>query len=172
VVWLTWRFLRSRTGRHMEAAGLYPRAAREAGLDVERLKRLAIVLSTVIAAIGQIIWVQNIGMLQTYVAHRNVGFLASAALLAGGATVRSAKLRHAIIGTAVFHAMFLLSPLAGQELTGSPAIGEYFRSFVTYGTICVALVLTGINEARAKKERLRAMMREEPSDPAENDRAA
>jgi simple sugar transport system permease protein len=157
VVWLTWRFLRSRTGRHMAAAGFDARAAREAGLDVERLKRLAIVLSTVIAAIGQVIWVQNIGMLQTYVAHRNVGFLASAALLAGGATVRNAKLRHAIIGTAVFHAMFLLSPLAGQELTGSPAIGEYFRSFVTYGTICIALVLTGINEARARRERLGAV---------------
>lgn len=147
-------FLRSRTGAHVAAVGYAPEAAASAGLDVQRLKRLAIVLSTIIAAVGQVVWVQNIGMLQTYVAHRNVGFLASAALLAGGATVRSAKVRHALIGTAVFHAMFVMSPLAGQALTGSPAIGEYFRSFITYGTICIALVMTGVNEARARRERL------------------
>lgn len=161
VSWLVWRLLRSRTGRHLAAVGLDPQAAISAGLDVVRLRRLAIVVSTVIAAVGQVVWLQNIGMLQTYVAHRNVGFLACAALLAGGATVRKAKVRNALVGTAVFHAMFLLSPFAGQALTGSPAIGEYFRSFITYGTICIALVVTGINEARVRRERLDLILADE-----------
>lgn len=165
VSWGVRRLLRSRTGKALAAVGFDSRAAALAGLDVVRLRRQAIILSTMIAALGQIVWLQNIGMVQTYVAHRNVGFLASAALLAGGATVRSAKVRNALIGTAVFHAMFLLSPLAGQALTGSPAIGEYFRSFVTYGTICLALVVTGVNEARMRRERLGRLLSDE-GDPA------
>jgi simple sugar transport system permease protein len=164
---LVWKFLRSQTGQHLAAVGFSPAAATSAGLNVTKMKRLAIIISTVIAAVGQVVWLQNIGMLQTYVAHRNVGFLASAALLAGGATVRSVKVRHALIGTAVFHAMFVMSPLAGQALTGSPAIGEYFRSFITYGTICVALVMTGVNEARNRRERLLETLADEQSDDAE-----
>ncbi|MDO8963284.1 MAG: ABC transporter permease [Coriobacteriia bacterium] len=146
--WLLTRLLRSRTGAHLRAVGLDPAGARLAGLDPARLKRFALIVSTVVASVGQVVWLQNIGMLQTYTAHRNVGFLAGAALLAGGATVRNARIRHALVGTAVFHTMFVLSPLAGQALTGSPAIGEFFRSFVTYGTIAVALVVTGWVEAR------------------------
>lgn len=158
VTWLVWRFLRSRTGRQLAAVGFRPEAAATAGLDVVALRRTAIVLSTIIAAVGQVVWVQNIGMLQTYVAHRNVGFLASAALLAGGATVKSVRVRHALVGTAVFHAMFVMSPLAGQEITGSPAIGEYFRSFITYGTICIALVMTGVNDARTRRDELARLL--------------
>lgn len=158
VTWLVRRFLRSRTGRQLAAVGFRPDAAATAGLDVVALRRTAIVLSTIIAAVGQVVWVQNIGMLQTYVAHRNVGFLASAALLAGGATVKSVRVRHALVGTAVFHAMFVMSPLAGQEITGSPAIGEYFRSFITYGTICIALVMTGVNDARTRRDELARLL--------------
>lgn len=147
--WALTRLLRSRRGQHLRAVGMDPSGARLAGLDPKSIKRFALIVSTVVAAVGQVIWLQNIGMLQTYSAHRNVGFLASAALLAGGATVRNARIRHALVGTAVFHAMFVLSPLAGQAVTGSPAIGEFFRSFVTYGTIAVALVVTGWVEAHA-----------------------
>lgn len=135
--------MRSRVGQEFRAVGLDPRAALLAGLDPVATKRRAIMLSTCLAAISQIVYVQSVGMMNTYTAHRSVGFLAGAALLAGGATVKRAGVRNALIGTAVFHWMFMLSPLAGQALTGSPAIGEYFRSFVTYGTICVALVVTG-----------------------------
>lgn len=160
--YLTWRLLRSRVGAHMRAVGSDERAAALAGIDARRMRRLAVVVSTMIAAVGQVVWVQNVGMLQTYVAHRNVGFLASAALLAGGATVKNARIRNALIGTAVFHAMFVMSPLAGQAVTGSPAIGEYFRSFVTYGTICVALALTGVAEVRARRRAADAELAEEP----------
>jgi simple sugar transport system permease protein len=155
------RLLRSPVGQHMRAVGLDAHGARSAGIDPAKLRRLAIVVSTVVAGLGQILWVQNIGMLQTYVAHRNVGFLSGAALLAGGATVKSAKVRHALVGTAVFHAMFVMSPLAGQAITGSPAIGEYFRSFVTYGTICIALVMTGVGEVRSRRARQNEVLAEQ-----------
>ena len=37
--------------------------------------------------------------------------------------------------------MFILAPAAGKNLFGDAAIGEYFRVFLCYGVIAVALVM-------------------------------
>jgi hypothetical protein len=84
-------------------------------------------------------------MLNVYTAHLNTDIFSCAALLAGGATVTRAKVRHALIGIVLFHTLFVVSPQAGQNLFGNPALGEYFRSFVAYGTIAVALILNAKN---------------------------
>lgn len=138
--------LKTPLGQRFKAIGLDSSRAAMAGVDIRKTRTKAIILSTVLAAIGQFVYLQNIGMMNTYTAHRNVGFLAVAALLAGGATVKRASIRNALIGTALFHTMFALSPQAGQQITGSPAIGEYFRSFVTYGTIAAALLLVAFKK--------------------------
>jgi simple sugar transport system permease protein len=129
-------------GQRFRAVGEHPDIATMAGIDVRRVRVYAIVISTVIAAIGQIVFLQNIGTFNTYTAHRNAGLISSAALLAGGATVSNARIRNVLLGTVLFHALFVLSPQAGQNFTGSAVIGEYFRSFVMYGTICIAIAIT------------------------------
>ena len=68
-------------------------------------------------------------------------FFAAAALLVGGATVAKASIPNAIIGTALFHLMFIVMPMAGKYVTGSAMIGEYFRMFISYGVVTLALVL-------------------------------
>jgi simple sugar transport system permease protein len=135
-------------GQRFRAVGENSEIANMAGIDVRRIRMYAIVISTVLAAIGQVIFLQNIGIFNTYTAHRNAGFIASAALLAGGATVRNAKIRNVLLGTVLFHTLFVLSPQAGQNFTGSAVIGEYFRSFVMYGTICIALAITNRKTSR------------------------
>ncbi|WP_217909511.1 ABC transporter permease subunit [Desulfosediminicola flagellatus] len=128
--------------------GVYSSAVRYNGARVEmvgisqddvRIK--AIVLSTVIACLGHIIFIQNIGMLNVYTSHLNTDIFSCAALLAGGATIYHARIHHALLGIFLFHTLFIVSPQAGQNVFGNPALGEYFRSFVAYGTIAVALVL-------------------------------
>ena len=47
----------------------------------------------------------------------------------------------ALIGVLLFHSLFIVSPQAGQNVFGNPALGEYFRSFIAYGTIAFALVM-------------------------------
>jgi simple sugar transport system permease protein len=37
--------------------------------------------------------------------------------------------------------MFVVMPMAGKNLTGSAMLGEYFRMFVSYGVVTLALVL-------------------------------
>jgi simple sugar transport system permease protein len=64
-----------------------------------------------------------------------------AALLIGGATVSRASIANVFIGVILFHLMFVVSPMAGKELIGQAQLGEYFRVFVSYGIIAVALVL-------------------------------
>ena len=70
-----------------------------------------------------------------------VGQFAIASLLVGGASVQKANNRQAILGVILFHTMFIVAPLAGKELFGNSMIGEYFRVFVSYGVIAIALAM-------------------------------
>lgn len=128
-------------GQKFKAVGESREKAELLGIDVDRVRIQAIVLSTVLACLGQIVFLQNIGMLSVYTAHLKTDIFSSAALLAGGATIQKAGVRHAFLGIVLFHALFIVSPQAGQNVFGNAALGEYFRSFVAYGTIAFALVL-------------------------------
>ena len=70
-----------------------------------------------------------------------MGQFAIAALLVGGASVQKANNRQAITGIILFHTLFIVAPLAGRELFGDAVIGEYFRVFVSYGVIAMALAM-------------------------------
>ena len=70
-----------------------------------------------------------------------MGQFAIAALLVGGASVQKATNKQALLGIVLFHTLFIVSPLAGKELFGDPVIGEYFRVFVSYGVIALALAM-------------------------------
>ena len=57
------------------------------------------------------------------------------------ATVSKATIGQALLGTVLFHALFIVSPLAGKNIMGSAQVGEYFRVFIAYGVIGIALAL-------------------------------
>jgi simple sugar transport system permease protein len=132
---------RSRLGMRLRAAGEDPHRAALAGIDVDRARVAAMVLSTVLACLGHLIFIQDIGMLNLYSAHHNTELFACAALLAGGASLRRASVVQALGGVLLFHTLFIVSPQAGQNLFANAALGEYFRTFVAYGTIACALLL-------------------------------
>ena len=50
------------------------------------------------------------------------------------------------IGVILFHALFITSPMAGQNLFHNPSVGEYFRSFLAYGVIVTAIIMNLRNE--------------------------
>lgn len=133
---------KSRLGLQFRAISESPAGAAMNGIDVHRVRVKAIIISTVLACVGHILYIQNIGMLNVYTAHLNTDVFSCAALLAGGATLTQAKIRHAFIGIILFHSLFIVSPQAGQNLFGNPALGEYFRSFIAYGTIAFALMMS------------------------------
>lgn len=137
---LRW-LLNTKLGQDMRAVGQDMHVAEVAGINVDRTRIIAMVISTVLAGLGQVIFLQNVGTFSTYNAHDQVGTFAIAALLVGGASVTRATIGQAFVGTLLFHLLFIVSPIAGQRLFGQPQIGEYFRSFIAFAVICVALVL-------------------------------
>lgn len=148
-VFIVW-FRKTKLGQDMRAVGQSIEIARAAGIDVERTRVLAIVISTVLAGFGQIIYLQNIGTMNTYNSHEQIGMFSIAALLIGGASAAKASIPNAITGIILFHLMFIISPVAGKELMGSAQIGEYFRVFISYGIIALVLVM---HEWRRERER-------------------
>jgi simple sugar transport system permease protein len=125
----------------MRAVGQDIQIAEVAGIKVDQVRLIAIIISTVLGAWGQIIFLQNIGTMNTYSSHEQVGMFSIAALLVGGATTRKATIWNALVGVLLFHTLFLVSPLAGQQIAGIPQVGEYFRVFLAYGVIAIALAL-------------------------------
>ena len=137
IIW----FRKTKIGQDMRAVGQDRAVAAAAGIPVERTRIMAIIISTVLAGIGQIIFLQNIGTINTTSSHEQIGMFSIAALLIGGASVTRASIPNVIVGVILFHLLFLVSPMAGKNLIGSGMLGEYFRQFVSYGVIALALVL-------------------------------
>lgn len=133
--------MKTRLGQNMRTVGQSRTVANAAGINVDRTRIIAMIFSTVLASWGQLIFLQNVGTISTYGAHTQVGQFAIAALLVGGASVQKATNKQALLGIVLFHTLFIVSPLAGKELFGDPVIGEYFRVFVSYGVIALALAM-------------------------------
>ncbi|MDR3231346.1 MAG: ABC transporter permease [Synergistaceae bacterium] len=153
IVW----FRRTKLGQDMRAIGQDMPVADSAGIPVNRTRVIAIVISTVLACYGQIIFLQNMGTLNTYNSHDQAGMFSIAALLIGGASVSRAGIGNVFLGVTLFHLMFIVAPMAGKNLMGQAQIGEYFRVFVSYGIIAIALVLHAWKRFRDRMEARRSL---------------
>jgi simple sugar transport system permease protein len=149
-------FTKTKLGQDMRTVGQDRHIAEVSGIDADRVRIIAMVMSTVLAAVGQIIFLQNLGTFSTYGSHEQTGMFAIAALLIGGASVAKATISQALIGTLLFHTMFIVSPLAGRVLLGDAQLGEFFRAFVAYGIIGLSLALHSWKKQMQAKEALRA----------------
>ena len=148
IVW----FRRTKLGQDMRAVGQDMEVAQAAGINVDRTRIISIIISTVFAGFGQIIYLQNIGNFPTYTAHSQIGMFCIAALLVGGASVERASIGNVFLGVILFHTMFIVAPRAGVAITGDAMIGEYFRVFVSYGVITLALIMYEIKKRRARSQ--------------------
>lgn len=142
---------RTKLGSDINAVGQNRAIAETMGIKVDKIRISAIMISTLLAALGQLIFIQEIGNFTTYSAHENVGTFAIAALLVGGASIKKASIGHAILGALLFHTMFIFSPIAGKNLFNDAQIGEYFRVFACYAVIATALALHAWKTSVAQK---------------------
>ncbi|MEG1471534.1 MAG: ABC transporter permease [Clostridia bacterium] len=140
--------MRTRLGQKFRAVGQSRVVANASGINVNRVRISAIILSTVLAGWGQLIFLQNLGTLQTYAAHEMVGLYAGAAILVGGASIDRATNGQAIVGCLLFHTLFVVAQDFGSNIFGDPNIGEFFRVFLCYGVIALALVMYAYRTAK------------------------
>lgn len=160
IVW----FRKTKLGQDMRAVGQDMEVAKDAGINVDRTRIIAMVISTIFAGFGMIIYLQNVGNFPTYTAHSQIGMFCIAALLVGGASVEKASIGNVFLGVILFHTMFIVAPKTGAAITGDSMIGEYFRVFISYGVITVALIMYETKKRRNKSmagQELAAAQKEE-----------
>jgi len=140
---LVWLFMRSKTGIAMSAAGANPRFAAATGINVDKMRILGTMLSTMLAAVGIITYGQSYGFMQLYQAPRQMGFLAASAILIGGATTSRAKISNVIIGTFLFQGVLTLGMPVANALVPGSTISETLRILISNGIILYALTKSG-----------------------------
>lgn len=156
VVW----FKKTKIGHDMRSIGQSQVVSGSAGMKVDRIRLQSIIISTVMAMFGQIIFLQNLGTMNTYNGTDQTSLFAAASILVGGASVASATIPNVLVGVTLFHLMFIVMPNAGKTITGNPAIGEYFRSFISYGVVTLALVMHAVGRKRQAEDERKNLMRE------------
>lgn len=136
---LVWLFMRSKTGMAMSAAGANPAYAKAAGINVDKMRIIGTVLSTVLAAVGIIVYAQGFGFMQLYNGPMMMGFASVAAVLIGGASPRRATIANVLLGTFLFQGIMALgSPVANQFLPEGN-LSEVMRLVIQNGMILYAL---------------------------------
>jgi len=141
-----WVFSRTKAGIAMKASGDNPKFALASGINVDNYRILGTIISTSLGAIGYIVYAQSYGFIQLYQAPLMMAFPAVAAILIGGATAKTAKISHVVIGAFLFNGLLTISlPVASSFFSGGN-ISEVFRMIVQNGIILYALTQVGGGE--------------------------
>ena len=131
-------FFRTRAGITISAARSNPRFARAAGISDERTRIQATLFSTLLGAVGIVIFAQSYGFVQLYTAPLLMAFPAVACLLIGGGSLQRATLTHVVIGTFLFQSILTVAlPVTSQVIQGD--ISETARLIIQNGMILYAL---------------------------------
>jgi simple sugar transport system permease protein len=151
---VTWWFRKTKLGQEIRAVGQDMDISATSGIKVDRTRIISMLISTVLAAYGQLIFIQNMGVLPVYTGAQSVALYSAAALLVGGASATKAGIPRVILGTALFHFVFIVAPMAANRTFGIPAVAEYVRLIVSYSAVAVALIMNAWNAKREKDQAL------------------
>jgi simple sugar transport system permease protein len=114
--------------------------ARLSGINIEKTRMIAIVISTIIAGFGICVYAQSYGFIQLYDEPLSLTFPAIAAILIGGSTGKKTYIFEAVLGTYLLQSIYLLTvPIANAILV--PELTEIIRTMITYGIILYALLI-------------------------------
>lgn len=132
-------FFKTKSGLAIYAGGVNPRFADAAGLNIDKSRITANIISTVIAGLGIIVYAQGYGYAQLYNGPMNMAFPAVAAVLIGGATASRANCVNVLVGTCVFQGLMTAAmPVANAIFTGTD-LSDIMRQVIQNGVILYAL---------------------------------
>ena len=122
----------------MTAVGKNPDFARASGVSVDRMRTVSVILSTILAAVGIIVYQQSFGFIQLYMGPFYMAFPAVAAILLGGASVNKASMLNVIVGTFLFQGILTMTPSVINSVMQTD-MSEVIRIIVSNGMILYAL---------------------------------
>jgi len=116
---------RTRLGRYMYAIGGNPEAARRAGINVQRVRRLAFIFSGMTAGLAGLVYASTLGSVSTGVDGGTYTLYAVAAAVIGGASLFGGRGKplHALLGGLVIAVVY-----NGLALMGISAAGQFIAT--------------------------------------------
>ncbi len=133
-----WAFLHTKTGTAMTAVGSNPNFAKAAGIHVDRIRMLSVVMSTWLGAVGILVYQQGFGFIQLYNAPFYMALPAVSAILIGGASVNKASIINVIVGTILFQGIVTMTPTVMNNMIHMD-MSEVIRMIASNGMILYAL---------------------------------
>jgi len=135
---LVWLFMRTKTGTALTAVGSNPDYARASGISSDKMRTVSVIISTVLGAVGIVVFQQSYGFIQLYTAPLQMPFAAVAAILIGGASVNKASMVNVLIGAFLFQGLLTMTPSVINSALKTD-ISEVIRIIVSNGIIIYAL---------------------------------
>lgn len=132
-------YFRSKTGLAITAVGSNPTFAKASGIDVDKMRIKGVAMSTIMGAVGIVVYTQGFGYLQAYTAPLSMGFLCVASVLIGGATMSKVTIMNVIIGTFLYQGLIIFTPPVSNELLAGTDISDTMRQIIQNGVILYAL---------------------------------
>ena len=135
---IVWIFMRTKTGTAMTAVGSNPEFARASGVNVDHMRTVAVMMSTILGAIGIIVYEQSFGFIQLYMGPFYMALPAVASILLGGASVNKAGILNVVVGTFLFQGILTMTPSVINSYLQTD-MSEVIRLIVSNGMILYAL---------------------------------
>ena len=135
---LVWLFFKTKTGTAITAVGSNPEYARAAGININKMRTISVMLSTMLAALGIIMYQQSFGFIQLYNAPLSFSFPSVSAILLGGASTNKASIPNVVVGTLLFQGILTMAPSVINSAIAIDA-SDVLRIIITYGLILYAL---------------------------------
>lgn len=139
---IIWIYFRTRSGLAMKAVGTNEKFAKATGINIDKERIKSVIFSSVLAAVGIVIYQQSFGFVQLYLAPFYMAFPAIAAILIGGASVNKATIVNVIVGTFLFQGILTMTPSVVNAVIKTD-MSETIRIIVSNGMILYALTRKG-----------------------------
>ena len=135
---LVWVFFHLKTGTAVTAVGSNPVYARASGIDVDRMRIVSVMMSTMLGAVGILVFQQSFGFIQLYDGPLYMAFPAVAAILIGGASVNKATMANVLVGTLLYQGIVTMTPSVINSVMKAD-MSDVIRVVVSNGMILYAL---------------------------------
>ncbi|WP_418964440.1 ABC transporter permease subunit [Cetobacterium sp.] len=135
-------YFKSKNGLAMKAVGANEKFAKSLGVNIDKTRVSSVIMSTMIAGIGIIVYQQSFGFIQLYLAPFYMAFPAIAAILIGGASVKKASVFNVIVGTVLFQGVITMTPVVISGVIKTD-MSETIRVIISNGMILYALTRKG-----------------------------
>ena len=135
---MIWGFFHLKIGTAITAVGSNPTYARASGINVDRMRTISVIMSTMLGALGIVVFQQSFGFIQLYEGPLYMAFPAVAAILIGGAGVNKATLTNVFIGAALYQGILTMTPAIFNAVL-KVDMSDVIRIIVSNGMILYAL---------------------------------